>query len=155
MPKKVKIAALLIALVAVAVCCKKEENPPQNVQTNCVHSNASAAQVNFAILSGSAQFFPLNNIGGSIYVSGYGLKGIVIYRVSQNQFVAFERSCTYEGCSNTKAKVWMETGNTSLRDSVCKSVFNSSDGSIQQGPATVQLYQYQTAWDGNQLQVFN
>lgn len=155
MPKKVKITLLLLGTLSLLSLCKKKEETPQNVATNCVYNQATGLQVNFAILSGSAQFFPLNNIGGSIYVNGYGLNGIVIYRVSQNQFVAFDRACTYDGCNNTTAKVWMETGNTSMRDSVCKSVFNSADGSVQQAPATVQLYQYQTSWDGNTLQVYN
>lgn len=155
MPKKVKITLLLLCTLGLLSLCRKKEEPSQNVATNCVYSQAAGSQVNFAILSGSAQFFPLNNIGGSIYVSGYGLNGIVIYRLSQNQFMAYDRACTYDGCNNTKAQVLMETGNTSMRDTLCNSVFNSADGSVQQAPATVPLYQYQTSWDGNQLVVFN
>lgn len=155
MPKKVKIPLLMLCTGLALMFCKKKDNQVQNVSENCVYSQAANAQVNFALLSGSAQFFPLNNIGGSIYVSGYGLNGIVIYRVNQNQFVAFERSCTYDGCNNAKAKVWVQTGNGSMRDSVCASVFNIADGSIQQGPASIPLYQYHTSWDGNQLQVYN
>ena len=152
--KKVKILSLVL-LVAVAACKKKATNQTQQVANNCVYSNAANTQVNFAILAGSSQFFPLNNIGGSIYVSGYGIKGIVIYRISQTQFAAFERSCTYDGCSNSKAIVWTHNSGVALRDSICGSVYNISDGTLQQGPATVQLYQYHTSWDGNQLQVYN
>jgi Rieske Fe-S protein len=148
---------LLFLLAGITFSCSKK-NTTQNVQNNCVYTNAPSAQVNFAILAGSAQFFPLNVTGGYIYVSGYGYqsRGILIYRVNQTQFVAFDRNCTKDGCTNTKAIVWVPTTNTTIcKDSVCGSIYNIFDGSVQQGPAVVPLYQYHTNWDGNQLHVYN
>jgi len=133
--------------------CKKDN--AQNVSNNCIHSHSNDVHFNFTILSSSGEFFPLNNIGGFIYKSGYGYKSILIYRANANQFLAFERGCTYDGCTNGKALIWVQTGNTAVKDSVCGSVYNINDGSIQNGPASVQLYQYQTSWDGNALQIFN
>ena len=144
---------LLIAGMLITSCSKK--STVVNVNNNCTYSNATNAQVNFTILSGSAQFFPLNVTGGYTYVAGYGLKGILVYRVNSTQFVAFERSCTQDGCNNTKALVWVQTGNTAVKDTTCGSMFNIFDGSIQQGPASIALYQYHTTWDGNQLHVYN
>lgn len=146
---------ILIACVVIFFACKKNNNNNQNVSQNCTWSNAANTQVNFTILNGSAQFIPISTPTGTTYVAGYGLKGIVIYRIDQNQFVAFERQCTHDGCTNNNAKVWVQTGNTAVKDSVCGSSFVITNGSILNGPASVGLYQYHTSWDGNQLQIYN
>ena len=156
MNNTLKIFLVLLTGTLIFSCAKRSSN--QNVQTNCVYSNAQGLQVNFTILSGSGQFFPLNVTGGYIYVSGYGYQnhGILIYRVSQTQFVAFDRNCTKDGCNNSNAFVYVPTTNTTIcKDSICGSVYNIFDGSIQNGPASVALYQYHTNWDGNQLHVYN
>jgi Rieske Fe-S protein len=149
-----RLSIFFVLTVVLFLSCKKKSTN-QNVQTNCTITKAQATPVNLIILAGSGQFFPISTIGGYTYVSGYGIKGIVIYRLSQNQFIALERSCTKDGCDVSKAMVWTQAGNTSVRDSVCGSSFMLSDGSILTGPATIPLYQYHTSWDGNQLHVYN
>lgn len=153
MVKWTKIFATAFVLTLVLSCNKKNNN--QNVQANCTVQKAMSVPVNFTILNGSGQFFPLTSPGGYIYVNNVGVNGILIYRINNNQFVAFERSCTQDGCNSTKARVWVQTGNTSLKDSVCGSQFSILDGSVQTAPATIALYQYHTNWDGNQLHVYN
>ena len=145
---------LLFTAIALVFSCKKSSNN-QNVQNNCTVSKAISTPVNFTILYGSGQFFNLSSPGGFIYVNNVGISGIIIYRQSANQFLAFERNCTKDGCNNTKSIVWVQTGNVSMKDSICGSVFSISDGSVQTGPATIPLYQYHTNWDGNQLHVYN
>ena len=146
--------SLVFALVLLVASCSKSSSN-QNVQTNCTVSKAISTPVNFTILSGSGQFFPLTSPGGYIYVSNVGISGILIYRLSANQFMAYERNCTKDGCNNVKSLVWVQTGNTALKDSICGSNFSIMDGSIQNGPATIPLYQYHTSWDGNQLHIYN
>lgn len=138
---------------AIIFSCKKA-GTNQNVQSNCTISQATQTPVNFTILAGSGQFFPLNTIGGYIYVANVGIKGIIVFRATSSQFIALERSCTKDGCDITKAKVWFQAGNA-CKDSTCGSIFSASDGSVQTGPATIPLYQYHTNWDGNQLHVYN
>ncbi|HWY37159.1 MAG TPA: hypothetical protein VNY73_01275 [Bacteroidia bacterium] len=137
----------------IMACSKSTTN--QNVQSNCTISKATSTPVNFTILSGSGQFFPISTPGGYIYVNNVGISGIIIYRQSASQFVALERNCTKDGCNNSKAIIWVQTGNTSVKDSICGSTYSILDGSIQTGPAIVPLYQYHTNWDGNQLHVSN
>jgi len=153
MVKGLKIVFVLIGGFLIFSCAKKSTT--QNVANNCTYSNATNAQVNFAILSGSAQFFPINVIGGYTYVAGYGYRGILVYRLSQNQFMAFERGCSHDGCTSANHIVKVQTGNTAVKDTICGSTYNITDGSIQTGPASVPLYQYHTNWDGNQLQIYN
>jgi Rieske Fe-S protein len=145
---------LFFTLIALIFSCQKNSNN-QNVQTNCTVSKAMSTPVNFTILNGSGQFFPLTSPGGYIYVANVGISGIVIYRKSANEFLAFERNCTKDGCNNVKSIVWVQAGNGALKDSICGSTFSIFDGSIQTGPATIPLYQYHTNWDGNQLHVYN
>jgi Rieske Fe-S protein len=153
MIKQIKIFFVLALTAFVFSCAKKSTN--QNVQNNCTISKAGSTPVNYTILAGSGQFFPISIIGGYTYISGYGVKGILVYRLSQSQFMAYERSCTKDGCDNAKALVWVQTGNTACKDSICGSNFSIMDGSIQNGPATIPLYQYHTTWDGNQLHIYN
>ena len=146
---------LTFVVVAIIFSCKKSQ-PAQNVQNNCVVNQVSQIPVNITILAGSGQFFPISVVGGFTYVYLQSpSKGIVVYRLSQNQFMAFERSCTQDGCNNTKALVWVQTGNTTLKDSICGSTFSIYDGSVQTTPAKIPLYQYHTSWDGNQLHIYN
>jgi len=151
-----KTTGLFFTLViAVFIYSCKKSSSNQNVQSNCTVSKAISTPVNFTILKGSGQFFPISTPGGSTYVSNVGISGIIIYCLSANQFLAFERNCTKDGCTNAKSMVWVQTGNTALKDSVCGSNFSIMDGSVQTGPATIPLYQYHTNWDGNQLHVYN
>jgi hypothetical protein len=133
--------------------CKKSNN--QNVQSNCTVSKAVSLAVNVSILNGSGQFAPLTIFPSSIYVSNAGISGIIVYRMSANQFFAFERSCTKDGCDNAKSKVWVQAGNSAMNDSICGSTFSIQDGTVQNGPATVALFQYHTNWDGNILHIYN
>jgi len=158
--RKSPVARILLALLLISgitLSCKKKSSSSTNVNTNCVYQNASQQQVNYTILSGSGQFFPLNVVGGYIYISGYGYqqKGILVYRLNQTQFLAFDRNCTHDGCTNSQAIIKVQTGNTACKDSICGSLYNIFDGSIQTGPAVVPLFQYHTSWDGNQLRIYN
>jgi len=153
MPYSIFRFCLFTLLVFVFSCKKSSTN--QNVQNNCTVSKAISTPVNFTILSGSGQYFNMANPGQSIYVNNVGISGIIIYHQSPNQFLAFERNCTKDGCNNAKSIVWVQAGNASMKDSICGSVFSIYDGSVQTGPATIPLYQYHTNWDGNQLHVYN
>jgi len=145
---------VMVCISLLVFSCKKNGNN-QNVQSNCTISKATSTPVNFTILNGSGQFFPLTSPGGYIYVSNVGISGVIIYRKSANEFMAFERNCTKDGCNNAKSIVWVQAGNAAMKDSICGSSFSIFDGSVQGGGATVPLYQYHTNWDGNQLHVYN
>ncbi len=152
-----KVLAIVLG-IGVGISCKKNTTTvPQNVQNNCTVQRATSLLVNINVLSGSAQFFPISGIGGFTYIpsSQGGLSGIIVYRESQSQFIALERNCTKDGCANSKALVWIMTGNVQCKDSICGSVFNVIDGSVQTGPANIPLYQYKTTWDGTNLHIYN
>ena len=108
--------------------------------------------VNFYIQPNSTLYQKLTTIGGWEYITG-GYSGIVVYRASQDEFVAFDRACPYDyknGC-----RIVVETSFTTTIDSCCSSRFLLNDGSPFKGPATVSLKQYKTSYDGNSLHISN
>ena len=109
--------------------------------------------VNFYININSTQYIDLNSIGGWAYLTG-GVRGIIVYRHSMEEFVALERNCPYHP-SDDCAIVDVEPSGMTAVDSCCGSRFLLMDGSLVNGPATRSLKLYQTSFDGNILHVFN
>lgn len=101
----------------------------------------------------SPSFVALNAVGGWLYVAG-GAKGILIYRKSNSEFMAYDRNCTYQP-SDACAQVEVDSSNLIARDSCCGSEFLITDGTVLKSPAALPLKQYQTTFDGNTLHIFN
>jgi nitrite reductase/ring-hydroxylating ferredoxin subunit len=111
------------------------------------------AYVNVVFYANDPQLVQLNAIGNYIYY-GAGYKGMIIYRKSISEFVAYERACTYDAESNCEGVV-VQSDQFTLKDSCCGSKFSIYDGSIIQGPATYALVQYRTYYDGTILRITN
>ena len=97
-------------------------------------------------------FSPLNAISGYAYLSG-GSKGILVFRNSQTEFIAYDRHCPYKvDDGNT---VTVDASGLFAIDAACNSKFLITDGSPNSGPAVNSLKRYQTAFDGTVLHIFN
>ncbi len=131
---------LLLILVIQNFSCKKDDG-----------SEIPNVYVNFTLLPNSLDFI---EIGGWIYINDQGYRGIIIYRPQSDIFYAYERTCTHDADVNT-AQVEVEDSGITVVDSTCMSRFILLDGTPFDGPATIPLKQYRTAYDGNILQVFN
>ncbi|MCX6232561.1 MAG: hypothetical protein NTZ33_13580 [Bacteroidetes bacterium] len=108
--------------------------------------------VNLNIQPNSTFYQRLNIVGGWEYITG-GYNGIIVYRQSQDVFVAFDRACPYDyknGC-----RIVVESSYTTAIDSCCGSRFLINDGSPFKGPASVSLKQYKAYYDGNYLHISN
>ena len=121
--------------------CKKDGNTPE------------CGYVNYSIYTSEPQFLSLNAVSGWIYIGG-GCKGIIVYRKSQDEFLAFERACTYDA-DNSCPGVTVEGNNINAVDTCCGSKFQIFDGNVTKGPASRPLQQYRTSFDGSVLEVFN
>lgn len=101
-------------------------------------------------------FNNLNNVGDvEVFTGGY--RGVIIYRQSQEEFIAFERTCTYDP-EKTCSKLYIDPGSNILAtDTCCGSTFLLLDGIPTKGPATIPLLQYRTSFDAanSLLRVFN
>lgn len=117
--------------------CKKENLHP-------VPSIAFNINININLPSYSG----LQNIGGYAYVNNIGSKGVVVYRRSIDEFVAFDRQSTADGGLDCDG-VEIDEENTLLVNDVCgTSQFSLYDGSVVNGPAVFGLRGYQTIFDG-------
>ncbi len=87
------------------------------------------------------RFNALKLTGGFVYISG-GVRGIIIYRKSQDQYLAFERDCPYQP-DNQCALVSVDPSNLFMTDTCCASNFDF-DGYPFAGPAQFSLLQYTT-----------
>jgi len=95
-----------------------------------------------------------NNIWGYEYISG-GLGGIIIVQAINNEFIAYDRSCTNE--KNTTCVVSGESINDQILScqSCCNSKFLIIDGSVTEGNANRALKRYNTYFDGAMLYITN
>ena len=109
--------------------------------------------MNIYIYTTDAEFADLNAVAGWIYLTG-GAKGIVVYRLSQDEFMAYDRNCTYQP-SESDAIIEVDQTGIAAVDNSCGSRFLLTDGSILEGPASDILKRYQTTFDGNLLRIYN
>jgi len=117
------------------------------------HETIPNVKVNFTIYPDSPNFANLNFIGGHEYVTG-GVQGIIIYRVDQTSFVAYDRACPYDW-EEDHSWLWVDDSGILIKDSLCGSVFNILDGSVISGPSKYNLKFYKTMYDGRRLRVYN
>ena len=140
---------LFITIAVIFYGCKKKSPPAQPVQTNPVPS----VPVDISLFPGDPLNFSIQSIGGWKYFLG-GINGIIVYRKSQEEFVAIERTSS-QLPNNAAAKVKVQNDNFSLLDSISGSKWQIIDGVVSLGPAVWPLRLYGTTFDGNVLRIKN
>lgn len=109
--------------------------------------------VNFSLDPNSTQYINLNAVNGWETVFG-GYNGILIFRRSVNEFVAFERACPHDPLTEG-AQVRVEESGITCQCPVCGSRFIMTDGTPFEGPSRYPLKQYTSLYDGIFLYVTN
>lgn len=107
--------------------------------------------VNFYLQPDGIDFLPPNS--WKIY-EYEGYRGILIYRIDQITFNAYEMTCPYDAAEEC-ARVQVDASGILLIDSCCMSTYNILDGMPAGGPSTLPLKQYFTEYNGLQLHVYN
>lgn len=133
---------LFCALALLGGSCKKD-----------TESTVPFAPVDIYIYTSSPSFVNLNSVGGWVYIDG-GVRGILVYRKSSSEFMAYDRNCTYQS-SNPCATVHVDASNIIAKDTCCNSEFSMYDGSVLQAPASLPLKTYNTTFDGNVLHIYS
>jgi nitrite reductase/ring-hydroxylating ferredoxin subunit len=132
----------ILFIIILFTGCSKNDN-----------SNIPLVPVNLNIHVNDPAYITITVTGGWTYVNG-GSRGIIIYRLSNDKFKAYDRHCTYDS-SNSCALVSVDLSNITGLDDCCGSKFILTDGSVTNGPASLPLKQYQTSFDGSTLRIFN
>lgn len=109
--------------------------------------------MNFFIDPNSTEYLDLNAPGGWVYVTG-GYRGILIYRLTITEFLAYERTCPYDP-EIPEARVEVEESEVTCACPVCGSKYILLDGSPFEGPSPYLLKQYRTTYDGSLLYIEN
>jgi nitrite reductase/ring-hydroxylating ferredoxin subunit len=134
--------SLYLLFIIIFSSCSKNDN-----------SNIPLVPVNLNLHINDPAYINITVPGGWIYING-GSRGIIVYRLSNDEFNAYDRHCTYDS-SNSCALVSVDISNITGLDDCCGSKFILTDGSVTQGPASLPLKQYNTSFNGSVLSIFN
>ena len=124
--------------------------------------------VDFYISLNDPQFFDLTASGNAVYVSastnnlgekaaGYDNNGIIIFRVSEDEFYAYDRTCPYDYAVNGKS---IQVNITDLIYAVCpecgtKYALPNFGTPLSGFVGTYPLKNYKTYFDGLNIHVWN
>ncbi|MCQ2276247.1 MAG: hypothetical protein MJZ87_04825 [Bacteroidales bacterium] len=137
--KKILIALCLI--LPLLVCCDIYQSPIPYVK------------LDFTIYPNDVSYYQLNTYGGYVYVTG-GVNGIIIYRLDEWTFFAYDRACPHD-FENQESWLWVAPDGLRMVDSLCGSTYNILDGSVLSGPSQYPARKYNTRYDGVRLRVYS
>ncbi|MCE3260288.1 MAG: hypothetical protein K0S12_1929 [Bacteroidetes bacterium] len=143
----IRVSLIITFFFLLAASCRKKEEQKQS------NHPVPYVPVDFTIYPGDPLNFKIQSIGGWQYFNG-GINGVIVYRKSQQEFVAIERTSSYLP-DNPEAKVKVQSDNFTLRDTISNSKWQIVDGTVITGPAEWALRVYGTSYDGNALRIRN
>jgi nitrite reductase/ring-hydroxylating ferredoxin subunit len=85
--------------------------------------------------------------GGTFQINNKGVRGIILYRKSAGNFIAFEKNCSYHP-ADACATVEVDPSRLFLIDFCCGSTFSLDEGIPTGGVAWRPLRQYKTSIQG-------
>jgi hypothetical protein len=137
-----KLLVILCLTMPMLVCCDMYNHP-----------TIPNARVDFVIYPNDVMYYRLNTYGGYEYFTG-GVNGIVVYRLDEWNFMAFDRACSYDW-EEHDSWLWVAPDGLRLIDSLCGSTFNILDGNVLGGPAVYPARRYATRFDGARLRIYS
>ena len=136
---RLKIDIFLLVTLVFLSGCQKEKNHP-------VPSIPFDFQIDLSLPS----YQPLTGVGGWSYVNG-GLKGIIVYRKSMDEFVAWERQSPKDPEGSCSSGLVPNADNFLQLDDPCSdATFSMYDGSPMAN-SDWGLRGYRCEWDGSNL----
>lgn len=137
------LSLLLIVFLSSNYSCKNKNDAIPDVY------------VNIEINLNNPDYFPLQQVGNHVYITG-GVKGIIVYRKSYDEFIALERTCPHDP---DIGRVFVDEDNHAAEDTIgCGSRFSLLvDGMVTEGPSKFPLKLYHTVYYENMqlLQISN
>lgn len=91
------------------------------------------------------QYQSLKLDGGYMYINESGMQGVILYRLNETTYLAFERQCSIED----EAPVSIDGSGLFMKG--CNSTYSFSDGFPTGGAATRPLLKYRTSLTGQTL----
>lgn len=122
----------------------------------CVKNDGSLVPdvfVNYSVPINDPGISALNSPGGAVVVNNYGVAGLIIYRRSDGQYMAYDRCSTVN--PEQKNAVVLDDPNLTATDPASGAKFSMYDGSPVKAPAKRSLKQYTVVITNLYLQVIN
>ncbi|MFN6087459.1 MAG: hypothetical protein ACK47E_01795 [Cyclobacteriaceae bacterium] len=110
---------------------------------NSVNAQASFPPVSINL--NYPQYQRLRLDGGYQYVDDVGMRGVILYRLDETTYIAYERLCSMED----DAIVTVDGSGLFMKG--CQSTYDFSDGRPSGGPAFRPLLRYRTSLTGQTL----
>lgn len=115
--------------------------------------NMPPAQVKLEINLRNMEFRDLKSPKGWVYIDNVGLKGIIVYKTPEGDYIAMDRACPYDFQEASPCgRVEVDDSNFFMEDDCCNSSY-SMDGYVQGGPAQRPLRKYYTAVSDDYLYI--
>lgn len=138
----------MCVLLFISISCRKKKTQPTPQYPIPV------VPVSVTIYPNDPTNFKLQAIGGWLYYASAGINGLVIYRKSQTEFVAIERTSP-ENPDVPASAVKVQSDNFTLKDTIKNATWQIVDGAVMNSSATWPLRLYITSYDGNALYIRN
>lgn len=143
----ITIGSLLILLVVLLTTSCRDDDENERVPR---------IQTDITLNLNLPEYNILLNPGGWLYLTG-GSRGIIVYRVNNDEFSAFDRHCTFNVPEACRVFVDEDSGLIARDTLCCGSTFEIITGNVVEGPAQFQLQSFRTQFNQNtdQLRIFN
>ncbi|MBE9602814.1 hypothetical protein [Pedobacter sp. MC2016-24] len=135
-----KVAGVFLLMLALAGCGKERMVIPN-------------VPVNFSALLTDPRLLKLSSPGGGVVLTGYGVAGLVIYRTTNGNYVAYDRCSTVN--PEKQCAVVLDDPTFTVTDPCSGAKFLLEDGTPVKAPAELSLKKYDVFISGNTLQVRN
>jgi hypothetical protein len=140
----------LMVLIASQSCSKEEQNP-----------NIPDVYINITIDPNSTVYQEINTSGGWMYLtSNPPSRGIIVYRLTQDEFLAYDRIPPNEPnrcCESATNCTRLVVGDNYpfAKDECLGTTYSLLNGSIFEGTGTWPMIRYNTTYNGQYLRIFN
>ena len=109
--------------------------------------------VNFQAALNDPRLSALNVPGGTVFISGYGVAGLILYREADGTYAAYDRCSSY--MPQNHCAVTLDTGGFTVTDPCSGSKFSLIDGTPVKAPATKALRSYSITVSNYEVYVSN
>jgi nitrite reductase/ring-hydroxylating ferredoxin subunit len=98
------------------------------------------------------EYVALKSDGGILTIDDAGVRGIIVYRQNNSNYIAYERNCSFQP-NSACATVDIHASHLFLFCSCCSSSFDFATGLPTGGPAWRPLRRYYTSLNGTTLTI--
>ncbi|MCK9448010.1 MAG: hypothetical protein M0Q41_03430 [Bacteroidales bacterium] len=145
-----RLVCIFVLMLGLMWGCDKEIRNP----------NIPEIFLNVTLDPNSTIYQPLNTVGGWMYLtSEVPSRGIIVHRVTIDEFVAFDRIPPNEPdrcCQGTVCTRLLVDGYYPFAKDTCtQTMYSLLDGSIFEGEGRYPMIRYNTLYSGGLLRIFN